>query len=323
MYKFISNKVFLYYLVDKEMVQFHLFEKYLKFYLKKLSFNYKPKRYYSDVKIPDYLDFDSFYSVYKYIDPKWLAWFIGFTEGDGGLHVYNNKCLFAITQSEESVLLEIKSVLGFGKVYFDSSVNSFRYRVYDQSYILILANLFNGKFASKNKIEQLGNWIKVLNKKSEVLVHNYNPFKPTLNDAWLSGFTDAEGCFYVSVVNQKANITTTNPKGKEEIVEKIYSRVRLRFNLDQKDELLLIHIKNLFGFGSVNKTSDPGIFKYTNGSFKSNAVTVNYFESFPLKTKKQEAFRKWSEIRIILLAKEHLLPGGIERIRELAKFINN
>ena len=157
MYKFISNIVFLNNLVDKEMVHFYLFKKYINFYFKILPLNYKFKRYYSDVKIPNDLDFDCFYSTYKYIDPKWLAWFIGFTEGDGGLHVYNNRCLFAITQSEESILLEIKAVLGFGKVFYDPSVNSYRYRVYDKSNILILANLFNGKFASKNKIEQLGN----------------------------------------------------------------------------------------------------------------------------------------------------------------------
>jgi hypothetical protein len=84
-----------------------------------------------------------------------------------------------------------------------------------------------------------------------------------------------------------------------------------------------LHIKSLFGFGSVNKTSDPGVFKYSNGSFKANSITVNYFETFPLKTKKQASYQKWSEIRTILLAKEHLLPGGIERIRKLAKLINN
>jgi len=265
------------------------------------------------------LDFDSFYSIHKYIDPKWLTWFIGFTEGDGGLHVSNGYCLFGITQSEQSVLQEIKSVLGFGKVYFDSSANSYRYRVSGKSNILILATLFNGKFASKNKIEQLGNWLKALNRES--FIHNTNPFKPTLNDAWLSGFTDAEGCFYVSVVKQKAKLRTLDLEG--EIVEKIYSRVRIRFNLDQKDECLLLHIKTLFGFGSVNKTSDPGVFKYSNGSFKANSITVDYFVSFPLKTKKQAAFEKWSLVRTILLAKEHLLSGGIERIRELAKLINN
>lgn len=236
------------------------------------------------------MDFDSFYSRHKYIDPKWLAWFIGFTEGDGGLHVYNGYCLLGITQSEESVLQEIKSVLGFGRVYFDESVNSYRYRVSGKSNILILATLFNGKFASKNKIEQLARWIEALNRESEVITHNPIPFKPTLSDAWLSGFADAEGCFYISVVKQKAKLKVLDSKG--EIVEKTYSRVRIRFNLDQKDEPVLLHVKSLFGFGSVNKTSDPGVYKYSNGSFKANSITVSYFESFPLKTKKQIAFQK-------------------------------
>lgn len=81
-----------------------------------------------------------------------------------------------------------------------------------------MAVLFNGKFQSKNKIEQLDNGLKVLNKKSQVIIHNPNPFKPTLNDGWLSGFTDAEGCFYVSIVYQKATMTITNLEGDKGIV---------------------------------------------------------------------------------------------------------
>ena len=98
------------------------------------------------------------------------------------------------------------------------------------------------------------------------------------------------GCFYVSIVQQKAKLLASN--GETVGLEKVYSRVRARFVLDQKDESLLLHIKTLFGFGSVNKTGDPGVFRYTNGSFKANSVTVDYFVSFPLKTKKQAAFEK-------------------------------
>jgi hypothetical protein len=152
---------------------------------------------YHSAKSPE-LGFDEFYSKHKYIDPEWLTWFIGFSEGDGGFHVYNGSFTFGITQSEESILQEIKSVLGFGKVYFDSSANCYRYRVTNKAEIYILAVLFNGRLATKNKIEQLRKWIECLNKNFEVIIHNPNPFMPTLYDAWLSGFTDAEGCFYVS-----------------------------------------------------------------------------------------------------------------------------
>ena len=74
----------------------------------------------------------------------------------GGFHVWKVICLFGITQNEESVLQGIKSVLGFGRVYFDHSVNSFRYRVSTTAEVLKLAILFNGNLATKNKIEQLG-----------------------------------------------------------------------------------------------------------------------------------------------------------------------
>jgi hypothetical protein len=97
-------------------------------------------------------NYDAFYSSHKYIDPNWLNWFIGFSEGDGGLHFYNNtNFIFGLTQApyalwrgiEEAVLQEVLSVLGLGRVYFDSTANAYRYRVTKKSDIFKLAILFN------------------------------------------------------------------------------------------------------------------------------------------------------------------------------------
>ena len=107
------------------------------------------------------------------------------------------------------------------------------------------------------------------------------------------------------------------------LIETISQLVRIRFVLDQKDEPVLLHIKNLFGVGSVQKTSDPGVFRYSVVSFKSNSIIVDYFLTHPLKGKKQSAFLKWKFIRELLLEKKHLEVGGIEKIRELAQSINN
>jgi hypothetical protein len=84
--------------------------------------------------------------------------------------------------------LEIKSILGFGKVYFDSSSNAYRYRVNAKGDLFKLAILFNGKFATKNKIDQLKKCIDVLNvdgfaSAGYKLTFNPNPFIPTLNDS--------------------------------------------------------------------------------------------------------------------------------------------
>lgn len=277
--------------------------------------------------------FDDFYSVlhaaaHKKIDPDWLTWFIGFTEGDGGLHTYNNNrsCLFGITQKEEDILLEIQTTLGFGKVYFDSSSNAYRYRVTSKADLFKLAILFNGKFATKNKINQLKSLIDVLNVDAlseEKLIFNSNPFIPSLNDSWLSGFTTAEGSFIAGVVNQKAKKSIVDSEGNIGIEEIMYRLVRIRFVLDQKEESILLHIKNLFGVGNIQKTSDFGVYRFNVVSIKSNNVVVDYFLAHPPKGKKLSAFIKWKSIREMLLEKKHLKEGGIELIEELAKDINN
>ena len=297
-----------------------MMKRYIGIKFEHYSYNYFNK---SNFSTKSSFNFDDFYSVYRYIDPNWLTWFIGFTEGDGGLHTYNKSCLFGLTQKEESILQEVQSVLGFGKVYFDNSANAYRYRVSKKSDILKLAILFNGKLATKNKIDQLKSWINVLNADSVKLTFNPNPFIPSLSDSWLSGFSTAEGYFIVGIVNQKSKKEVIDSEGNKGVKEVVYQLARVRFVLEQKDLSILLHIKNLFRGGNVQKTRDLGVFRYNNGSFKSNSVTVDYFLTYPLKGKKQSAFLKWKSIREMLLEKKHLETGGMEIIRELAKTINN
>lgn len=269
-------------------------------------------------------NFDDFYSVHKYIDPNWLTWFIGFSEGDGGLHTYNKSCIFGLTQNEEDIFQEIIAVLGFGKIYFDSSVNAYRYRVTKKSDILKLAILFNGKLATKNKINQLESWIKVLNADLKVkLIFNSDPFIPSLNDSWLAGFATAEGSFIIGVVNQKSKKEILDSEGNLGVKEIVSKLIRIRFVLDQKEELILLHIKNLFGVGNMQKPADLGVYRYNIVSIKSNSGIVDYFLAYPLKGQKQSAFLKWKSIRDMLLEKKHLEAGGFELIKEMAKSINN
>lgn len=213
--------------------------------------------------------------------------------------------------------------MGFGRVYFDSSANAYRYRVTNKSDILKLAILFNGRLATKNKIDELKTWINVLNADNVKLTFNPNPFMPTLNDSWLSGFTTAEGSFMVGVVNKKSKKEVIDSEGNLGVKEVISQLFRVRFVIEQKEQSILLHIRNLFGVGNVQKTDDLGVFRYNIGSFKSNSATVDYFIAYPLKGKKQSAFLKWKSIREMLLEKKHLEVGGFELIREMAKSINN
>ena len=67
--------------------------------------------------------------------------------------------------------------------------------------------LFNGNLFLVHRINQLNNWILTikLKKKCKVNIEHINlRVDISLNDSWLSGFTDAEGCFNVSIVKRNS-----------------------------------------------------------------------------------------------------------------------
>ena len=142
------------------------------------------------------------------------------------------------------------------------------------------------------------------------LALNPTLIKPNLSDAWLSGFTDAEGCFNI-VIQPRFNTVTGY-------------RVTIRFLLDQKNaESTLLHIRDLFNFGQVFlRGNTNGVYRYNNNTFKGLFPVRDYFLAFPLKTKKFESFQNWVEIFTMILNKEHLVLEGLDKIRAIAKIIN-
>jgi hypothetical protein len=240
------------------------------------------------------------------LDTNWLTWFIGFAEGDGAILVSGSRPRFVLTQKEGAILFAIQDILGFGVVRHFTSGNYYRYIVEDNTNIRLLAHLFNGNLVIPRRITQLSGWCLVL----KDIVLNPTPVVPTLHDSWISGFTDAEGCFNVGV-RLRANTVTG-------------FRVIVRFLLDQKEaEPLLLHIRELFGYGSVNlrKNTDK-VFRYTNNSFKGLDSVRKYFLAFPLKTKKSVSFDKWNKVYTMVLAKQHLTHDGLDSICVMSKLIN-
>jgi LAGLIDADG endonuclease len=97
----------------------------------------------------------------------------------------------------------------------------------------------------------------------------------------LSGFIDAEGCFSV-------NIYEGRNKNKF---------CRCRYILDQKDTReLLLYIKDIFNYGSVNlRNKMNNVYRLTvsmkNPKRKDFSEVINYFNNFPLKTTKSFNFQ--------------------------------
>ena len=130
---------------------------------------------------------------------------------------------------------------------------------------------------------------------------------PTLNDYWLSGFTDAEGCFSLSLLSNS-------------------SGYRLRFLLCQKWEAnkpILDHICSLFGVGNVFKHSSPNNWEYIINGVKNCNSILPYFDKYVLFSKKKESYKLWKELRLQLIKGDHLNTNIRIKMKELANEINN
>ncbi|KAI8818853.1 homing endonuclease, partial [Chytriomyces cf. hyalinus JEL632] len=177
-----------------------------------------------------------------------------------------------------------------------------RYIVSDIKHIIVLSQLFNGHLFLPHRIAQLGKWIEFINNSSfcpsPIFTFITVPFVPSLLDAWMAGFTDAEGCFNINIT-ARASV-------------RVGYRVHLRFILDQKDaQTQLVMLRDMIGHGNVSPRSDVSSnYRLIVDSFGGMEPIVTYFSLFPLKTKKQTSFKLWLEARDLIEAKAHLTFDG-------------
>ncbi len=271
----------------------------------------------------NFSDFRLYFKTFLGKDPEltneWLTWFIGFVEGDGALQSYDKgkRVRFVLTQKERAILYYIQKKIGIGIVkHFPQGTSGnkndfYRLIVDNPLEILMLAHLFNGHLTINNRVQQLSLWIQVLNNRfgTNTIKFKNTLILPTLDDGWLSGFTDAEGCFNVSI--------TSNSRYALGHV------IKLRYLLDQKDKIILDKLQDLLGFGKVTLRSKTDyVYRYTATGFKSMNYIIAYFKAFPLKTKKAQSFEKWLTIHKIITSKLHLSKEGLAQIRIMQKEIN-
>lgn len=273
-----------------------------------------------------YFDFTSFYSKLNEYYPNrkqpnknFLEWLIGFTEGEGSFILAKRGDLaFVITQSTTDVksLYYIKDNLGFGKIIKQSvKQNTHRFVIQDLSNLYLMCLLFNGNMVFPTRNARFLIFLSYLNEK--LLKKNLITITPldiclipTLKDAWISGITDAEGCFTCSILSNS-------------------SGYRFRYILTQKwevNKLILEHILNIFSIylvkGSVVPHSINNVWEIRVNGVKNCKGLFVYFDEFPLITKKKDSYLKWKLIHSRLINKDHFKDNSRLELIELTKKIN-
>ena len=221
---------------------------------------------------------------------------------------------FVITQSSSDVqvLNYIKTNLGFGKVIQQSkSNNTHRFIVQDVSNILLICLIFNGNMVFFTKNSQFLIFLSAYNNlalrmKLEIINPIVSTLLPSLQDNWLAGFIDAEGCFTLSLLS--------NSKG-----------YRLRFIISQKwevNKVILQHISTIFSVGYVRTHSVTNNWEYVVNGVKNTSNIITYFDTNLLYTKKKQSYNLWKKLRIQLINGVHLNSESRAKMVQLAKTIN-
>lgn len=255
-------------------------------------------------------------------DQQFLEWFLGFFEGDGSFVLSKRGDIaIVVTQSNKDLIILnlIKDKLNMGNINLQSKKdNTYRWIVYKKQDIYLLSLLFNGNLVLPIRYAKFGIFLAKLNEKllknneSLIILESFCKL-PTLNDYWLSGFTDAEGCFTASILSNSNNA------------------YRVRFILSQKyivNKYVLEYILNLFNnkynkqLGKINEYFKENNWELIINGLSNCLLISNYFNNYPLLSKKLESYNKFINVLNLIKEGKHLIPEERLKIKELCKIIN-
>jgi hypothetical protein len=252
---------------------------------------------------------------YKDIDEYFLQWFVGFFEGDGCLTINNrNDLSFVITQAtvDVQILHKIKQTLGFGSV-IKQGIRTSRFCVQNLKDLQKILYILNGNLVLPSRKKHFFKILEHFNIKAKknpkicLIAPINNEVMPSLTDAWLSGFTDAEGCFTVSFLRGS-------------------STYRIRYIVSQKGRENLpvwSHLILMFKTGSIEAHSVKENFSFIISGSKNCLAVYSYFNKFPLLTQKNKSFFLWKEVHQQIINKNHLDLKYLPILIEKAKSINS
>ena len=243
--------------------------------------------------------------LYQHLFEQALSWgwLRGMTEGDGSFIVAKrkgkkNELMYVLTQKKEEMELLIKVKEELGKGYgsvIKQGENTIRYIVQDKRGLNNIINEHNGELKLKKKREQFKKFVNMYNfKYGESIELKERRKKVDLKDGWLSGFIEAEGCFYL----------TFNEKTKG---------FRVRFLISQKGEdKVMEEMRGLLG-GSVYNHSVKGV-KTLEISGRKLGKLIEYLENQELKGEKREEYERWVKIRKQIL--KGFREGELEKVKK-------
>lgn len=242
-------------------------------------------------------------------DNQFGHYLAGLIDGDG--HFSSKQQLVIVFSSSDiSLAYYLKIRIGYGQIRKVKNKNAYLFIISKKDGLIKVINLINCKLRTLNKYNQVINNILnhhlYSNCALEKIEFNLNCNNDFYNH-WLAGFSDADASFQIKVVN-KSN------RNKPEI--------RLNYQIDQKNNDILMLIKEFFG-GNIGYRKSQDTYYYGSTSFGSANKVIKYFDEYHLQSNKYINYLKWRKAYVLIQNKDHLNEIGINKIIKLKNSMNS
>jgi len=157
------------------------------------------------------------------------------------------------------------------------------------------------------------NLLPAISSSNLIQLRNYSSErKIVLSPSFISGFSDAEGSFVVTILK--------NPRYK--IGWNVQARFQIK--LHEKDRALLLLIQNYFGgIGYISKINDKSTVEFRVSDITSlNNIIIPHFEKYTLITNKYKDFIIFKQIVSLMLENKHTNLEGLKEILEYRASLN-
>jgi len=128
--------------------------------------------------------------------------------------------------------------------------------------------------------------------------------------SYIAGFSDGEGSFNISFRKRKDY--------------KLPWKISACFNISQKDKSILEMIRNHLGCGTLRSRPDDIWYFEVNDLEELHSNIIPFFLRCPfLSQKKQRDFKIFQKIITLIRSKHHLSKGGVEKILDFRRNMND
>lgn len=258
---------------------------------------------------------------------KWEGEYLaGLIEGDGSIIVpkeggrNNPNIKIAFNEKDEGLAKKLKEDLEMGELNKGKG-RYYLWEIRKKGDLEGMVNLINGKMRTP-KIEALGRLIEWLNKRIEKKLEIKGLDEREIgSSSWLTGFSDADGGFQVTIQERKGRVARIRG----------YYRLEIRKKYHRGEESYLKIMRGIAEFLGVNlmsRSRSNGESTYESfiimtSNKRSRKILEKYLERNKLCSSKYWDYEDWKEILKKVEEGEHKGKEGLRRCKELKKRMNN